>query len=469
MATRLKDRVEPDYRDSSAPAYQQVIAGDPRPAPPLFTEYAESDVPVRRVPRAQYTDPAFAALERERMWSRVWQMACREEQIPEAGDCLLYEAPGASLIIVRTDDDTIKAYYNSCLHRGMKLCATDTSVTKLTCPFHGFSWNLDGSLAHVPSRWDFPQVEEADLHLKEAKVGRWGGFVFVNLDPQAGPLEDYLGHLVPHFADWPRDQVYLSTILRKTMDANWKTCIEAFLEAFHVPHIHAQALPFGGDSSTQYDVWPDDPHVSRFLEPVGVPGDQYAGVLSEQEILDAALRAVSGAADVPQLPEGVKARHFMAEGARLQMGQADGRDYAHLSDTEATDAMQYSLFPNFILFRSLLYPYAYRFLPVKGDPGRTTFDFMFFRPKPTDGSALPEVKVIDLDPGKSYADAGVLPRWHGEIYDQDVVGLAQCQDGLQGGGDGDVIYSRYQEVRLRHLHQTLATYLDLDEQGRPRA
>jgi len=131
MATRLKDRVEPDYRDSSAPAYQQVIAGDPRPAPPLFTEYAETDVPVRRVPRAQYTDPAFAALEQERMWSKIWQMACREEQIPEEGDCVLYEAPGASLIIVRTDGDTIKAYYNSCLLRCMKPGATDTPTREI--------------------------------------------------------------------------------------------------------------------------------------------------------------------------------------------------------------------------------------------------------------------------------------------------------------------------------------------------
>ena len=469
MATKLKGYGEPDYRDSSAPPYQRVIADDPKPAPSLFTEYSETDVPLARVPRAQYVSAAFAELEKERMWSKVWQMACREEQIPEVGDCLLYEAPGASLIITRSDDDTIKAFYNSCLHRGMKLCATDTSVSKLTCPFHGFSWNLDGSLAFVPSRWDFPQVRESEFHLREAKVGRWGGFVFVNPDPDAGPLETYLGRLVPDFADWPREGMYLSTILRKTMDANWKTCIEAFIEAFHVPHIHAQALTFGGDSSTQYDVWPDDPHVSRFLEPVGVPGDQYAGVLSEQEILDAALRAVAGADEIPQLPEGMKARHFMAEGARLSMGQADGRDYSHLSDTEATDAMQYSLFPNFILFRSLLYPYAYRFLPAKGDHTKTVFDFMFFRPKSADGSPLPEAQIIDLDPDGTYAGAGVLPPWHGEIYDQDVVGLAQCQAGLRDGGDTDINYSRYQEVRLRHLHQTLARYLDLDETGRPKA
>lgn len=468
MATKPRDFAQPAYRESAAPLYQQVIAGDPRPAPALFREYSETDVPVRRVPRAQYTSAAFAELEKERMWARVWQMACREEQIPEVGDCLLYEAPGISLIVVRSAPDEIRAFQNSCLHRGMKLCAADTSVSRLTCPFHGFSWNLDGSLAHVPARWDFPDVREADFRLPEARVGRWGGFVFINPDSAAGPLEDYLGHLVPHFADWPRDQVYLSTVLRKTLDANWKTCIEAFLEAFHVPHIHAQALSFGGDSSTQYDVWPDDPHASRFLEPVGVPGDQYAGALSEQEILEAALKAVTGGSETPSLPPGMKARHFMAEGARASVGEMDGRDYSRLSDTEATDAMQYSLFPNFILFRSLLYPYAYRFLPAKGDHTKTVFDFLLFRPKPTDGSPIPEARIVDLDPDGSFAEAGVLAPWHGEIYDQDVWGLAQCQAGLESG-ETDILYARYQEVRLRHLHQTLAHYLGLDENGRPRA
>ncbi len=468
MATKRTKFAEPSYRESSAPLFQQVIAEDPNPAPPLFREYSETDIPCRKVPREQFTSAAFAELEKERMWSRVWQMAAREEQIPEVGDCLLYEAPGASLIITRSAPDEIKAFHNSCLHRGMKLCAADTSVSKLTCPFHGFSWNLDGSLAHVPARWDFPEVREDNFRLPEARAERWGGFVFVNLDQDAQPLERYLGRLVPDFQDWPRDKVYLSTVLRKTLDANWKTCIEAFLEAFHVPHIHAQALAFGGDSSTQYDVWPNDPHVSRFLEPVGVPGDQHPTELSEQEILATALHAVAGTCDVPPLPPGVKARHFMADGARRSMSELDGRDYSHLSDTEATDAMQYSLFPNFILFRSLLYPYAYRFLPVKGDHTRTVFDFMFFRPKPAEATELPETQIIDLDPDGSYAGAGVLAPWHGEIYDQDVIGLAQCQAGLQGGSNSDIIFSRYQEVRLRHLHQTLAHYLDLDENGRPR-
>jgi nitrite reductase/ring-hydroxylating ferredoxin subunit len=454
--------VAPAYRTSTAPAFQTVIAADPHPAHPVFREYSETDVPCASVPRAQYTSQDFARLEQERLWPRVWQMACREEQIPETGDYLVYESPGASLIIVRAAPDEIRAYYNSCLHRGMRLCNGESSVTRFNCPFHGFAWNLDGTLAHVPARWDFPGLQDAAFSLPQARVGRWGGFVFINRDHDAAPLEQYLNHLIPHFADWPRDQVYLAVNIRKTLRANWKTAIEGFVEAFHLAGIHAQALPFGGDASTQYDVWPDDPNVSRFLEPVGVQSDQYPSVLNEQQILDASLRVVFGAgASGASLGPGGRARHVMANATRQAMEQQDGRDYSRLSDSEVADAAQYSLFPNIILFRSLGYPYAYRFLPVRDDPNSCTFDFLIFKPKPAESSdPLPEAMHIALGPDDRFSDCGALPAWLGEIYDQDTEGLAQCQQGLRDGGDADVMYSAYQEVRIRHLHQTLASYVE---------
>lgn len=452
-------KIAPVYRASPAPAYQDVIRDDPHPAPALFTAYSERAIDVPGVPRARYTSPEFAKAELERMWPRVWQVACREEQIPEPGDLVVYESPGASLIIVRGGDDEIRAFYNSCLHRGMRLCAQDTSVRQLTCPFHGFSWNLDGGLAHVPARWDFPQIEEATFRLPQARVGRWGGFVFINRDPDAPPLHEYLANLPEHFADWPRESVYLARMIHKTMDANWKTCIEGFVESFHLAGIHSQALPFGGDASTQYDVWPGNETISRFLEPVGVQSDQYPRRLSEQEILDASLRTIFGDGPLPELPPGMRARSFIANATRAAMSAADGRDYSGLSDTEAADAMQYSVFPNFVLFRSLTYPYAYRFTPVRDDPHRAVFDFMIFRPKPQDGSPPPETEHVHLGPDDSFADCGALPPWLGQIYDQDSVGLAMCQAGLRDGGGADVIFSAYQEVRIRHLHETLTRYL----------
>lgn len=458
----------PSYRQSTAPLYQQVIAGDPKPAHPVLREYSETDIECGSIPRLRYISPEFAKLEQDRMWTRVWQLACREEQIPEVGDCVVYESPGASFIVTRVAEDEIRAFYNSCLHRGMKLCTHDTSVEQFACPYHGFRWNIDGSLAHVPARWDFPDMDDQKMSLPQARVGRWQGFVFINRDPEGPSLEQYLGRLPSDFADWRYDDMYLATTIRKRIEANYKTCIEAFVEAFHVAHIHSQALAFGGDSSAQYDVWPNEPHVSRFCEPTGVAGDQYTRPINDQQILEAAVRVVFGAdAEVPRLPEGMKARHFLAEAMRTATGEQNGRDYSHLSDAEAADAVQYSIFPNIVLFRSLGYPFTYRFLPVRGDPNATIFDFMVFVPKPTDGSPIPEARLVELGEKDTFSGCGVLPPWLGQIYDQDVDGLRQCQEGIRDGGDADIIYSRYQEVRIRHLHQTLGRYVSDDPKAAP--
>jgi phenylpropionate dioxygenase-like ring-hydroxylating dioxygenase large terminal subunit len=452
-------RTAPDYRRSGLPMYQEIIAADARQAPDLFREYSETDVDVPTVPRARYIDKAFFDAEITRMWPRVWQLACREEQIPEVGDCLLYESPGASILIVRSAPDEIKAFYNTCRHRGMKLCAADTSVSKLRCPYHGFTWHLDGRIAYIPARWDFPHLQDDDVRLAEVRVGRWGGFVFINRDASAAPLEEYLANLPAHFANWPRDDVYLAVRIRKTIEANWKTCIEGFIESMHVAELHSQASPFSGDSSTQYDVWRGNENISRFLEPSGVQSEEIAGQISEQQIYAAMMRTMTGSEEGPPLPEGMRARTAMAELSRKAMSELDGRDYSHLSDTEALDPAQYSIFPNIVIFRSLGFPYVYRFVPLRDDPHRTQFDFMIFRPKPRDGSPIPEARYLELGPGDTYSACGEFAPWLGQIYDQDSGGLAMVQEGLRAGGPSEINLSKYQEVRVRHLHQTLMRYL----------
>jgi nitrite reductase/ring-hydroxylating ferredoxin subunit len=455
----MKRAGSPSHRQSDLPMYQEIIGADARPAPAVFREYSEVNIDVPRVPRARYTDKAFFDLEIERMWPRVWQLACREEEIPEVGDCLLYESPGASLLLVRSSESEIKGYYNTCRHRGMKLCAADTSLRQIRCPYHGFTWNLDGTLARIPSAWDFPQIDRSSFGLAEVRTARWGGFVFVNRDAAAAPLESYLGNLPAHFADWPFDSMYLAVVIRKEIQANWKTCIEGFIESMHVAELHSQATPFSGDSSTQYDVWPGNENISRFLEPSGIQSEEHPSRLDEKEIYASMLRVMTGSDQGPSLPSGVRARTAMAELSRSVASAADGRDYSDLSDAEALDPAQYSIFPNIVTFRTLGFPFLYRFLPLRDDPHRSRFDFMIFRPKPTDGSALPEARRIELGPDDTYSGCGALPPWLGQIYDQDSSGLAQVQEGLRAGGPEDIVFARYQEVRIRHLQQTLMRYV----------
>ena len=119
-------------------------------------------------------------------------------------------------------------------------------VRQFRCPFHGMTWNIDGSLREMPCAWDFPDVDAASFRLPEAQVGTWGGFVFVNLDPAAAPLGEYLQDLPAHFDAWPLEDRYLAAHAVQVLPCNWKVALEAFIEAYHTMAVHPQLLPHGG-------------------------------------------------------------------------------------------------------------------------------------------------------------------------------------------------------------------------------
>ena len=119
----------------------------------------------------------------------------REERIPNVGDTEIYEINDVSIIIVRVAPDTIKGYYNACLHMGRNLVDRPCKVSEFRCPYHGFTWHTNGKLKHIPGMWDFPQIEARKFKLPEVKVATWGGFVFINMDSDCEPLETYLGEI----------------------------------------------------------------------------------------------------------------------------------------------------------------------------------------------------------------------------------------------------------------------------------
>ena len=137
------------------------------------------------------------------------------------------------------------------------------------------------------SAWDFPQIDQATFCLPQARVGTWGGFVFVNVDPHGPPLEEYLEDLPWHFADWPLEDRYLSAHVVRVMPCNWKVALEAFIEGYHTMAVHPQLLPMAADSLTEYDVY--GPHVSRMITAVGVSSEHLDGQLDDAEIVRAML------------------------------------------------------------------------------------------------------------------------------------------------------------------------------------
>ena len=185
---RRRDRRPPSPRTGRGERfYQRLLDEETREVPVSLRATSAGHLDPAGIVASRYFDPEFHRREVEQVWGRTWQMACREEQIPQVGDSIVYEIADWSLIVVRTASDEIRAFHNSCLHRGTQLRTRPGRVTGFRCPYHGFTWNLDGTLREIPCAWDFPQVDQAIFCLPQAQVGTWGGFVFVNVDDQAAP------------------------------------------------------------------------------------------------------------------------------------------------------------------------------------------------------------------------------------------------------------------------------------------
>ena len=450
-----------------APSVQQIIRGDALPAPAVLAHEHYEYLGSEDIDFARYYSPETFRHEIDRVWRRTWQWVCREEHIPEPGDYYVYEVAQLSFLIVRTDDGSLKAYYNSCLHRGTKLRTTEGAGTasELRCPYHGWTWTLSGELKRVPCAWDFPHVDATRFRLPEVKVATWGGFVFINPDDDAAPLVDYLGVLPQHFADWGMDERYVELHMAKDLPCNWKTAQEAFLESYHVLETHPQLMAGVGDANVQYDTYGD--HVSRFYAALGVNSPHLAEPLAEQELLDRMLvgdRSVLG--DDLKLREGETARIVMARYLRKVLGAKYDVDLSRYSDSEIIDTIEYHVFPNMVLFPGLSLPMVYRFRPIGLDPDRTLFELLLLRPIPVNGERPPPAEVVHITEDQSYSTVPGFDAAFGAVYDQDTNNLRAQQQGFRAARKRGQTLGNYQEVRIRHFQRTLDKYLaDPRQQG----
>ena len=210
------------------------------------------------VPKDAYISRAFAEGEKRKLWTRVWQVACREEELKRVGDYVTYDICDNSFIVVRTAADRIQAFYNVCMHRGRRLTADCGHARFFHCNFHGWRWNLDGSVNRILDRHDWdgcPSVSDEDFALREVRCDTWGGFVYINPDPGAEPLADYLAPM-PDFVDpFEFQNMRYRWTVSVRLPCNWKVALEAFNEGYHVAATHPQLLENGGDDTTRSFVY----------------------------------------------------------------------------------------------------------------------------------------------------------------------------------------------------------------------
>ena len=450
MAEPVRD-LDPDTMvRSPGLTYQQLLDQDTRPVPPVLRLQSPKFLGDADVAIDRYISKDWHDREVERLWKRVWQFACREEDIPEAGDHYRYDIAGMSFLVVRTETGEIKAFPNACLHRGRMLKEFDGHASELRCPFHGFAWNLNGSLKDVPARWDFPHVEDDSFALPELPTATWAGFVFINPDQNCGPFEDFIRDLADQFQRWDLGKLYKQAHVARILPANWKIAQEAFCEAYHVNGTHPQIMKSLGDVNSQVDVWEN---CARVITPSLTPSPLLDYEVTDQDIVRAMLDIPEGQ-PVPDLPEGMSPRAWSAAMARESL-RADAGDLVdQYCDAEMVDNLDYTLFPNFHPWGAFN-RIVYRFRPNGNDHRSSIMEAIMLAP--FQGERPPPAKIHWLEDDQPWSTAlGFL----GKVFDQDVFNMPKVQMGLESTYKPGITLANYQESKVRWLHHKLGEWVE---------
>ena len=415
-----------------------------------------------RVPAERYYSPAFAALEVERMWPKVWQLACMVDHVAEPGDYFEYRCGPYGVLIVRGDDldspcGGLRAFQNVCRHRGNSLCVgSGSGLRELKCGYHGWTWDLAGTLKRVPNRKGFGALGMSDFPLIPARVDTWAGLVFVNLDLNAMPLLQYL-EAVPDDIAWCNlEDSRCYATLTVEVAANWKTIADGYSETYHIATLHPELLRCVDDIHAPQRIWG---HTGKSDQPYGVQSPRFEGALSDEEVWAAYVHtqgALMGAAEGTPLPErepGQTVADLIAAHTRaFAAGRGVDLDWA---DTDRiTRLHQYNVFPNMTLLANADHLTTMCSRPGP-DPDHGELVMFLMTRMPPDAA---RTKPTDVRMPAGEAEPGV-------VLTQDIRVLPGLQRGLHQPGFTHLVLSG-EERRVINMHRNLERYLDLPASAR---
>jgi phenylpropionate dioxygenase-like ring-hydroxylating dioxygenase large terminal subunit len=459
----------PDVRrghgNADRPVAGVLWAQESQPKTAAMLEDGNYEPAHQQVDFTRYYDPAVAKLELEKIFSKTWQIACRDEDIPDVGDRLPVEIGPLSFFVVRTAPDAFKAYYNACLHRGTKLCAKRGNAAEIRCPYHAWEWHNDGGLKRIPSHWDFTAVTPRNGALPEVRLARWGGFIFINADPDAAPLEDFLSVIPEHFKPYNPERRYTKAHFRKLIGANWKIVQEAFQESYHVVGTHPEGLPFNGDSQTQYDIYRSETaHIGRQIVPSAIPSMHAPATATNIEATLASAMLAKGW----HYPDFPMMEIDPSRPLRAQLGDWMRAAYADKYKRETTapdgimmDSTLYFMFPNFAVWLSELVPFVYRFTPHATDPEMSYFEVRLLMPYPEGEAPPPSSPVVEVGIGESIMEKVPDFNFLALIFDQDMGNMPLVQAGVKAASPArhHTQLGTYQEIIIQHWHEVIDEYL----------
>ncbi len=239
------------------------------------------------IPARLYNDPVYLELENERIFAHTWQLVGRAEQLREHGQYITADI-GTNAIVILRDRDTLRGYYNVCLHRAGPVASGCGKRNTLQCRYHGWTYSLDGTLIRAPEMEGVQNFRPEDMHLVPIQIATWGPLVFANLDGKAPPLLEVLEDIPQRVAPFHCED--MQYVMRKEWDiaCNWKVYIDNYLEGYHLPVVHP-----GLHKELDYDNYKVEPH--RYFSYQYAPMRAMHGGNASTRLLDPAKAEVAEA------------------------------------------------------------------------------------------------------------------------------------------------------------------------------
>ena len=423
-----------------------------------------------------YISEEYARAERDKLWRKVWLQAGRVEDIPQEGNYITFDVLDDSILIVRAPGQKIRAYHNVCPHRGRRLVDAPEGArnargqrTQFMCGYHGWRFNLDGENTHILHREDWQgDLTDQCAGLTSVNCDTWGGWIWINMDPDCEPLRDYLEPAATMLDPFELQNMRCRWRKWGIFDCNWKVALEAFNETYHVQTTHPEFNKFGEfrgwarahgkHSNIGYDAPKDMDKNQQAKLRVGSGADarlstaelqvytwEQANTNTTQTLVDASLRLAE------ELPEGTPSdqvlKHWLASARKDD--EARGVVWPTVDPEHVgKSGTAWQIFPNFQIGHAVNNMLCYSARPYGYDPDKCIFEGAVYE-------LYPEGQEPKTD--WEYCEANAEEWCY--VLSQDFSNMAAVQQGMKSAGFSGPKPNPYMERSTANLHRNLAEYM----------
>ncbi|MGI9327627.1 MAG: aromatic ring-hydroxylating oxygenase subunit alpha [Pseudomonadales bacterium] len=437
-------------------------------APPFIPRLKNADLGLEKLEGERYYSPAFMKAEWDKIWTKTWQLVARVDELAEPGAFYVHELGKESFLFVAGQDGQIRGFYNLCQHRGNRLCQVESGVLdEFTCPFHGWQWNIDGTLKQVADPQFFRQfdggIPTEELGLTAVKVDTWGGWLWFNMDHDACSIEEYLGEPGRHLESYEFEKFHLVNFQTFEWNGNWKHAWDAFNESYHFAALHPDMIEFGEGHDIPIELLGIHSRMLNFNRTVSEVVDDQTTITPLRKHMMLGDRQGWRANKTVNYTGAAKDVHLEEIQRRRAIEDETYLPFKQMNDEQLVHQYHYSFFPGTTFTHTPESGAIFRYRPHATDPNICYYDFFIMSHFPPD-AAKPERPPNQIHrhvDGIDYAEA------FGETFDP-VLANVLSQDGsnmttMQAGVQSDAFKGMNlceQELRIRHFHQIVDGFID---------